>query len=65
MSNREYFLTYCVRQDLSAIYRYAMAELGSQFEEKPIWERAEILERWLDQPLNTPKWNEARSRSTQ
>ncbi len=65
MSNREYFLTYCVRQDLSAIYRYVMAELGSQFDEKPVWERAEILERWLDQPLNTLKWNEARSRSSQ
>ena len=65
MSNREYFLTYCVRQDLSAIYRYVMAELGSQFDEKPVWERAEILERWLDQPLNTSKWNEAKSRSSQ
>lgn len=65
MSNREYFLTYCVRQDLSAIYRYVMTELGSRFEDKTIWECAEILERWLNQPLNTPKWNEARSRSTQ
>lgn len=65
MSNREYFLTYCVRQDLSAIYRYVMAELGSQFDEKPVWERDEILERWLEQPLNMSKWNEAKSRSSQ
>ena len=39
MTNREYFLTYCVKQDLCAIYRYAMLELKMKFESKPLWER--------------------------
>ena len=59
MSNREFFSTYCFREDLSAIYRYAMMDLASQFEGKPLWERSEIFEKWMNQPLNRQKWNEA------
>ncbi len=61
MTNREFFLTYCVKQDLCAIYRYAMWELKLKFENKPIWEKNEIYEKWLNQPLDVQKWNEARS----
>lgn len=59
MTNRDFFTTYCVKQDLSAIYRYAMADLASSFEGKPIWERAELFEKWLNQPLDKHKWGEA------
>lgn len=59
MSNREFFTTYCVRQDLCAIYRYALMDLASRFDNKPLWERAEIFEKWLNQPLDKQKWNEA------
>ena len=61
MTNREYFRTYCVKQDLCAIYRYAMWELKLKFENKPLWEKTEIFEKWLDQPLDAEKWNDARS----
>lgn len=59
MTNREYFSTYCVRQDLCAIYRYAMMDLATRFEDKPIWERAEMFEKWLNQPVDIRKWNDA------
>lgn len=59
MTNREFFATYCFKQDLSAIYRYAMTDLASSFEGKPIWERAELFEKWLNQPLDKHKWSEA------
>ena len=53
---------FCVKQDLCAIYRYAMWELKLKFENKPLWEKTEIFEKWLDQPLDAEKWNDARSR---
>ena len=59
MSNREYFTTYCVQKDLCAIYRYAMMDLASKFENQPIWERREMFEKWLNQPLDKQKWSEA------
>ncbi|MBR3269422.1 MAG: hypothetical protein IKI58_11965 [Oscillospiraceae bacterium] len=62
MTNREYFLTYCVKQDLCAIYRYAMLELKMKFESKPLWEKKELFEKWLEQPLDADKWNYARTR---
>lgn len=62
MTNREFFLTYCSRQDLFAIYRYAMWDLKLRFEDKPLWEKSEIFEKWLNQPLDAEKWNDARSR---
>ena len=55
MTNREYFRTYCVKQDLCAIYRYAMWELKLKFENKPLGEKTEIFEKWLDQPLDAEK----------
>lgn len=59
MTKREYFMTHCSQSDLCAIYRYAMTDLSAQFEGKPVWEREEILEQWLDQPLDAKKWNAA------
>ena len=59
MSNRDFFATYCSKQDLCAIYRYMMMDLGTKFEGKPIWERTELYEKWLNQPLDKCKWNEA------
>ena len=59
MTKRDYFITYCVQQDLAAIYRYAMMDISSGSEDKPIWERSEILEKWLNQPMDMSKWNEA------
>ena len=62
MSKRDYFITYCYQSDLAVIYRYAMTDLSIAFEGKPIWERAEILEKWLDQPIDIRKWNAANGR---
>ena len=59
MSKRDYFINHCFRSDLCAIYRYAMIDLSSVFEGKPIWERAELLEKWLSQPMDMNKWREA------
>ena len=59
MSKRDFFMTYCTKSDLCAIYRYAMMDLGVSFENKPVWERAEMFEKWLSQPLDAAKWNEA------
>ena len=59
MSNRDFFVTYCVREDQCAYYRYAMADLASQMEDKPVWERREILDKWLNQPFDMRKWNAA------
>lgn len=59
MSKRDYFITHCVRADLCAIYRYTMMDLSSLFDDKPIGERAELLEKWLSQPMDMKKWREA------
>lgn len=59
MTKRDYFVTHCTQSDLCAIYRYAMTDLAAQFEGKPVWERAELLEKWLNRPLDAKKWDAA------
>ena len=60
MTNLEYFRTYCVKQDLCAIYRYAMWELKLKFENKPLGKRPRSLKngsisRWMQKSGTMPE----------
>ncbi|MBR6107563.1 MAG: hypothetical protein IKQ39_06105 [Oscillospiraceae bacterium] len=60
MTNRMYFTLSCTREDLCAVHRYAMYDLASRFSNVPLWERDEILEKWLDEPFDQQKWANAK-----
>lgn len=63
MTNRSFFVLSCTKEDLCAIWRYLMWDLGTRFSGRSVPEKEEILEKWLDQPFDSQQWESARRQS--
>ena len=61
ITNREFFLISCDRDQFFQINRYAQRELSKRFkQEDPIWEKEKIYEQWLDEPIDIRKFEAAK-----